>query len=184
MGPGPTDSGVPPSTPIEAPRRVVNTGFATTAEPAAAIDASLSLTCGHRYHFWLEVGPPAAGSIEETPVPLPAEFPAESVLTVALFAFPGELEITPVADTGELVLDAAGSVTVRRQPADVEGVPPEAWLLQHRLFFPVRIPTRAGTYRARCGIYHAGLLVQSRVVSVRAARTFQRSARALRSKLD
>jgi hypothetical protein len=183
-GPGPGDSGLAFVASTQPVPRVVNTGFATNGWPVQALDPSQSLRCGQSYYFWLEVGPPVAESIEVNPTELPEELPPESQLTVAIFAFGGEIQVFAGADVGELTLHADGTVDVARQPTEVAGVSADSWLVHHRLFFPIEVPQRSGRYRLRCCIYYRGLLVQSRLVSVLATRAGTRSVRALRSTLD
>jgi hypothetical protein len=163
--------------------RVVNTGFAPTSQLDAPVDPAMPLACDEPYFFWLEVGRPVAGSIEETPTSLPVEhLPPEARLTVALFAFENEIQITPGADVGELQLHPDGAVRVVRQPGQLP-VSPSA-PLSRRLFFPVRTSNRAKTCRLLCHIYYQQVLVQSRLIRVRVMRYPHPVERALRSVVD
>ncbi|MBM4288809.1 MAG: hypothetical protein FJ135_11845, partial [Deltaproteobacteria bacterium] len=165
------------------PARVVSTGFAPEASPDQAVDPHLPLQAGAVYFFWLEIGAPQEKSIEETPVDIPP-VPAQARLTVALFGFAGELEITPATATGELMVQADGTVKVTRQPL-AESLPASE-RLQTRLFFPVRPPGQNGSYRLRCHIYWGQILLQSRVIHALVRQRPRRRQRptALRSLLD
>lgn len=163
--------------------RVVSTGFAADASPADPLEPDFPLATDAPYWFWLEVGEPVAGSIEITPTDLPAEaVPAGALLQVALFGFPGEIEITPAADVGELQLLGRNTVRVVRQPA--EDVPASAEMLEKRLFFPIRTPAGEGVYRLRCNIYYGRMLIQSRLVRARARRQSRPEHGALQSTVD
>jgi len=161
--------------------RVVNTGFAPGSAPAAPLDATLPLAAGQAYYFWLEVGPALPGSIEEQPAGLPVDrVPSGARLQVALFAFEGEIEITPGADLGELELLSDGSLRVIRQP----DTPQDPDLGERRLFFPVRAPDQAGLFRLRCHIYYAQILLQSRLVYAQVQRQPVPAPGALRAVVD
>lgn len=180
-------------------KRVVNTGFAPHRRPDKKIPPSTPLRSGEEYYFWLEIGEAQAESIEVTPTDIPS-VPVNARLTVALFAFKDGIEIVHGADIGELEVRADGSVMVIRQPLVESQL--ESRYLKQRLFFPVRMPSRTGTFRMRCNIYWGQILLQSRVVHARvmkrqllitaanlllsAARgiTGGKSGRALRSVLD
>ena len=167
------------------PTRVVNTGFAPQAQADTPPDPKMPLQAGQSYYFWLDVGRPNFHSIEETPLPLPEGLPEEARLTVALFAFKDEIQITPGSDVGELQLQPDGTARVVGGPAKPPGIPPGSDLLDRRLFFPVKAPDRAGTFRLRCNIYYEQVLVQSRLIHARVMRRPRRiKRRALRSVVD
>jgi hypothetical protein len=167
------------------PTRVVNTGFALGSQADRPLNPHMPLEVGQPYAFWLEVGPPMLHSIEETPVGLPEQLPAEARLQVALFAFKDEIQITPGADVGELELERDGTARVVSQPAQPPGIPPGSDLLKRRLFFPVSAPERAGASRLRCNIYYEQILVQSRLINARVARRPRLiRSRAVRSVVD
>jgi hypothetical protein len=169
------------------PERVVNTGFASEEKPTEPISPKTPLGCAQSYYFWLEVGPLVSGAIDERPTPLPVELlPPEALLKVALFDFEGELEIDPDADVGEIRILRDGSVRVERQPSDEHAPPVGEEMLQKRLFFPVRTPDRADTFRLRCNIYYEQVLVQSRLVRARVMRKprSRSGAQALTTRLD
>lgn len=163
---------------------MVNTGFSGALDPAAPLAPWRTLACEGSYHFWVDIGAPARGSIERTPIDLPADIPAETDLTVAIFAFEGELEVTADADIGVLRVHADRSVTVQRPVVQPEPRASSAALAKRRLFFPIRTPARPGTYRLRCHIYREQLLLQSRVITARVTRRSRPSPRALRSVVD
>jgi hypothetical protein len=174
---------------LESPRppaeRVVNVGFALPAQADVPIAPTMPLASTALYYFWLEVGDLIEGSIEEAPTPLPVELlPPAARLKVALFAFADELQISSGADIGELQIMPDGAVRVARSAVQPDGIAPGAELLTRRLFFAVRTPGRAGTYRLRCNIYYEQILVQSRVIYARVMRHPHQVERALRSLTD
>ncbi|MHB8066929.1 MAG: CHAT domain-containing protein [Desulfobaccales bacterium] len=176
----------PPQPPLKrAPSpRVVNTGFAPAGMPDKKLDPKFPLRCGKKYFFWLEIGPPQKETIEETPVDIPP-VPAEAILTVALFGFKGELEITPGADVGELKVQEDLTVGVTCQP--LAESPPRSSLLKKRLFFPVAAPAQNGEYRIRCHIYWGQILLQSRIIHVLVWKQhplIRQGQKSLRSTLD
>ncbi|RMH67727.1 MAG: CHAT domain-containing protein [Bacteroidetes bacterium] len=122
---------------------------------------------GRAYYFWLEVGAPVVGAIDAVPTDLPREhLPDGARLTVALFGFDGEIELTAGADVGEIQIRPDRSVRVTRPVGRPEGLSDEA-LLDRRLFFPVHLPRRTGTLRLRCNLYYEQVLVQSHLVQAR-----------------
>ena len=66
------------------PERIVSTGFASTAQPDVPLDREMPLGSDQRYYFWLEIGAPVAGSIEEVLTSLPDQVPPAARLTVVL----------------------------------------------------------------------------------------------------
>ena len=140
---------------------IVSTGFAGPDPPYEALDPSTCLLADAEYRFWLEIGPESAThSIDEQPVALPADLPARARLTVALSAYTGELGLRASATHGVLELAEGGTAVVVEQPGGGSVAPGD-----RRLRFPVTAPTTSGPARLRCGIYHRGVLVQSRVVT-------------------
>jgi hypothetical protein len=112
------------------------------------------------------VGEKREGSIGEQ-VSLGVEkLPEKARLKVALFGFEGELEILKGADVGELQVWPDGSVDVAKQPIRSKRKLPASELLKTSLFFPVRVPERAGVFRLRCNIYCEQVLVHSRLISI------------------
>lgn len=177
----------PPSTPAEGPpERIVSTGFAAEDQPARPLDGRNPLEAGGAtYYFWFEVGERVEGSIETTDVELPTDkLPPEAVLQVALFAFPGELEITPGTDVGEIKIMPDGTVVVERPAAEPSSLASDT-LLGRRLFFPVRTPSRPGVYRLRCNVYYQQTLVQSRLITAHVGRMPETAgAPALKAEVD
>lgn len=152
-------AGGPPPAPDRA--GIVSTGFADRDDPHAAVDPTSGLLPDTDYRFWLEVAPDAAaGSIEVEPVALPADLPARARLTVAVFAYDGELRLRRDATHGVLELTEGGAAVVVAQPGGAPVSPGE-----RRLHFPLTTPRTRGPARLRCSIYHRGVLVQSRVVT-------------------
>ncbi len=157
----------PPEIPLPLSERIVNTGFSTPTHAGEPLSSDQPLVPGRAYYFWFEVEPPAPGSMEVKPDPLMIEFvPSEARLKVALFAFEGELEITPGNDVGEIQILSDGAVKVARQVKRPESLPRDSELEDRRLFFPVRTPTREGTVRLRCNMYYEQILVRSQLIKV------------------
>ena len=75
------------------------------------LDGSSPLLCGQAYYFWLEIGAPLAGSIEEKPTPLPTDhLPRQALLKVVLHTLDDGLVLTAGASIGELEIQYGGSV--------------------------------------------------------------------------
>lgn len=168
--------------PAEQPRptgRVVSTGLSTPTRPARNRPPTRTATPDTDYLFWLFIGDaPAPDAIDDrfVELDLPPDTRAGARITVALFAFPGEIAITDGADTGDLVLRGDGRVEVYRPPATYTG---------DRLLFPIRTPGIAGVHRLRCSIYCGGTLLQSRLVEIEVdERESERAAPAVRSTTD
>ena len=166
-----------PETEILVPtgERVVNTGFAGADDPAAPLDPALTLACGARYLFWLDIGPPVARSGERTAVDLPWHLlPPSPELTVAVFPLSDGEEgfaLEAGADVGSLVATSDGAVVVVRQPG-----PDHVSISRKRLLFPLRAPRFETDAQLRCSIYCRGTLVQSRLVTARVRRRPAREA--------
>jgi hypothetical protein len=119
--------------------------------------------------FWLEIGERVTGAIDTAPAAIPTDLlPERPRLKVALFGFPGEIGIREGTGVGEIEMlpDGTGRVV---QPASRPGRLTDSRLLARRLFFPVSIPRRAGTFRLRCNIYCRQVLVQSHLVTAEVA---------------
>jgi len=157
--------------------RVVSTGFCSPAAPDSPIDPKIPLRVATTYYFWFEIGKAQKGSIESKPTDIPA-IPANALLTIVLFGFKDGLVIVPGADVGVVEVQSNGKVLVKEQPQKQN--PPASTRLQHRLFFPVQTPGKAGVFRMRCNIYWGQTLLQSRLVEARVT-TAQRQ-RALKTK--
>ncbi|MFG1776965.1 hypothetical protein ACGFIG_11105 [Micromonospora sp. NPDC049048] len=152
-------------TAAEAPARWVSTGIADVATPGIPVDPTTSLAPDTAYVFWLQVGEPVDGAIpveEPRSLVMPPDAGPGSLLTVAVFGYPGGLRPRAGADVGSLVLREDGTLAVHRQP---DGRPATG----SRLYFPVRTGAGAGDQRLRCNIYCNGTLLQSRVVTVSTA---------------
>lgn len=181
--PPPGSAGAVPPSPA-ARERTVSTGFASEWGPGHPLDPDAPLAPSTPYLFWLEVGEPVLGSIEETPTELPPTLPVGATLTVAVFALDDRLTVTPGADVGELRLEADGRVAVTRAAATELGIPPGSKLDLRRLFFHVRTGERPGTARLRCNIYYEGVLVQARLITAEVQANGERREGALRSTVD
>lgn len=181
--PGTTTDGGEPGV---RPERVVNTGFASESSAGAALPSNMPLAPATPYLFWLEVGPPVTGSIEETPTDIPAGIPPDATLTVALFSLDDNLTIDPDADLGELRLGGGDgdSAFVKRPAARNVSLPSGSTLDLVRLFFPVRTGDSPGTGRLRCNIYYQGVLVQARLITAEVRAIPQTVEGALRAEVD
>jgi len=101
-----------------------------------------------------------------------------------LFDVAGSPVVTAGADRGTLKLLADGSAIALQQPAaDAEGVGPTSPRAR-RLLFPLHAVREPGEIRFRCNIYHAGVLIQSRIVRCEVRRSADPVPGALRSRLD
>lgn len=136
---------------------VVNTGFATPEQ--VPLSPERTLTAGGQYLFWVDIGLLDPYSIEDAPGPLPVDLPPHAELTVALFEFVGEIGVDPA------------NAVVRMVPGE-------------RVWLPVRLPSAAGVWRVRCGIYWRQVLLESRVITVHATAAPETMAGALRSTVD
>ena len=157
-----------PAEPIdfERPSRVVNTGFASQTTPTELIDSLYTpLTAAQPYYFWVQIGELMEEAIAQVPIELPTELlPPEARLTIALFAYDGELALTG-AETGEIQLAPQGEITVTRRADGPAGVPDGT--LNLRLYFAIRTMPVAGYGRLRCNIYYQNNLVQSHLIVAR-----------------
>jgi hypothetical protein len=173
-----------PGETLPGPERVVSTGFSPRHRPHRPIDGSFPLRTGEPYWYWLEVGEPVAGSIEETPEGLPQELSAAARVTVVIFPFEGGLVLRPGAMVGELEVVASGVAVVVKQVTDSDEISGHSRLAARRLFFPVDAPSQEGVARMRCSIYYERTLIQSRLIEVRVENAPRQQDRALRSIVD
>lgn len=148
------------------PPRYVNTGFASQTTPTELIDSfNTPLPAAQPHYFWLQIGDLMAEGLAQEGIALPTDkLPPEARLTIALFAFEGEIELVG-AETGEIQLAPRGDILVTRRAAEPAGVP-EA-ILQHRLYFGVRTMAGEAYGRLRCNIYYQNTLVQSHLIVAR-----------------
>jgi hypothetical protein len=161
--------------------RIVNTGFSSPVKPDDVIDPKITLQERSDYLFWLEIGKRQKGSIEVTPTTLP-DVPAKTVLTVALFSYKDGLQLTKNEELGHLLIEENGSVTVVEQPGNKSR---NSVRESVRLFFPVRTPSKSGTFNLRCNIYSGQTLLQSRLITVLVTRQVStQPKRALSSVVD
>jgi CHAT domain-containing protein len=167
------------------PTPPVSTGFSNLATPAEALQPDQPIVPGEPYLFWLEVNE-VAGSIEESPTPLPVDLlPANARLVVVLFVPDGQFQIEPGDNLGEMELERGGTTRVVLQAARRQ-LGERSHSFPRRLLFPLRAPTVAGDCRLRCNIYCQGVLVQARLIEVHVGGT-KRSSRvdyALTVRLD
>lgn len=163
--------------------RIVNTGFAPESQASIELHPTTPLQISQSYYFWLEVGELLPNTIETKPISLPENLPVGARLVVAIFPFKDEIQIKPGSDAGELLLNSDGTAqVVGRKPAVPASVPPDQ--LNRRLFFPVSMPNRTGTFRLRCSIYYNQMLVQSRVIRACVTDKPGPIAEAIRSDID
>jgi hypothetical protein len=161
-------------------KRVINTGFAPRNDPDNLVDNTRPLKARAAYYFWLDRSLwQARKSIEVTPRDIP-EVADGARLTIAVFGFQDGIEIVRGEDVGEVEVQGDGPFRVVRQP--VKESPPRSAHLHERLYFPVRVPQRNGTFQMRCNIYLGQLLLQSRLISARVT-TDPRPAKGTRKKV-
>lgn len=146
------------------PARVVSTGFSAVQDPMLPLASDRPLLGRQWYFFWLEVGDPVPGAIDEEPSPLPTDLlPTDAELKVVLFTNEEGFELE--SRTGVLQLKPK-RVEVLKPASVPSGVSAEDSLLRQRLFFSLRTPEAAGRYQLRCNIYYRQVLVQGRRVNV------------------
>ena len=175
-----------------ASRSLVSTGFAPRQRAASPADRNRALDSGTEYFFWFQIGEEVAeGNIDRDRSEVDVTgFQAGATLEVALFAFDGEIGVYDGADVGVFEVygapDTRGERAVRvKTPAAKPDQPEAAALAGKRLFFPIRLPDAAGTYRLRCNLYYRQVLLQSRLVTVDVTPGGEpRSARPLETVLD
>ncbi|WP_395850114.1 CHAT domain-containing protein [Cystobacter fuscus] len=162
------------------PDRVVHLGFSEPKEPEQELPSNLTLEPAREYLFWFEVDGHAKWSITDAPTRLPTKHVSkDAILTVALFDFEEELQVYPGQDVGQIRLRANGQTRVERHPKKVQE--DEA---SGRIFFPVRTPSRPGTFRLRCNIHHDTTLLQSWLVRVEVSEVPEERLNALRATQD
>lgn len=164
--PKPSSHSSPKGIDLERLSRVVNTGFASHSTPATLIDSfKTPLLANQPHYFWFQVGELMTEGLAQEVFELPIDkLPPEARLTIALFAFEGELELTG-AETGEIQLAPQGAISVTQRAAEPAGVPDD--LLSRRLYFAVRTMNESGYGRLRCNIYYQNTLVQSHLIVAR-----------------
>jgi hypothetical protein len=160
--------------------RLVSIGFAHGRKPAEPMPTGRTLATGRRYLLWVEIGPERARGSLPGAAALP-DVPAGSELDVAIFGFPGQLDIDRERRRGTLRIAASGLAEVTRPAATPRGA---SALGRRRLFFPIQTPRRPGRYSIRCNVYHRNLLLQSHLVTVTVTRSIEERARALRRSTD
>lgn len=149
------------------PQHVVSTGFSDPASPADPRAADRPLPQNGDFLFWLEIGAPVAGAIDETPTELPVDLlPPDAVLDVVLLSNDPGLDVVGTT-RGQVAFLEDGSIRVRTPAHVPDRLDAGDPLLERRLFFAVHTPPGVGEYRLRCGIYFRNVLVQSREVSLR-----------------
>jgi hypothetical protein len=163
--------------------RTVSTGLSELDSPGEPLDASVPLLPGTEYFFWMEIGEPVAGSIEQTPTEI-GPLPAGSRLRVVVFGFRNEIELFRGEESGDFLQTAEGTITVQRQPASNDRLHAPDEIVKCRMFFPVRTPAKDGEFRFRCHIYHEQTLLQARCVHVRVSSVPVAIDQALVSVLD
>jgi hypothetical protein len=185
--PPPPSTGEPlPTSPEPARRRpqLISTGFAAPDDHDDVIGPDTTLAAGMPYLYWFEISDrEVPGAIDD---PRHRELPlrdpvAGTPLTVALFSFDGQIEITPGQDVGEFTVADDGSVRVSRQAfRDLSGGASGG----RRLLFPVRAPDRPGRHRLRASLYCRQTLLQSRLIEAEVTAVPTSQKQALRSSVD
>jgi len=183
--PGPREPAPPPPPEPARPRpQLISTGFTAPDDHDGAIGPDTTLAARMPYLYWFEISDrEVQGAIDEPRHrELPLRNPAAGTpLTVALFSFDGQIEITPGEDVGEFTVADDGSVRVSRQalrdlPAGASG--------GRRLLFPVRAPGRLGRHRLRASLYCRQTLLQSRLIEAEVTAAPASQEQALRSSVD
>lgn len=174
---------------VESKPDVVNLGFSQKDAADKKLQKNEPLQRRQSYYFWLNIGKEVDKAAIGTPQKIDLELlPAEAVLTVAIFNFENELEITPGADIGELKIEKDGKVRVQRQPVEKELISlsanAPADFLERHLVFPISVPDKEATHRLRCNIYCEQVLVQSYVVSANVKSTPDPVSEACTQQLD
>ncbi|HEX3184315.1 MAG TPA: hypothetical protein VHQ94_05950 [Pyrinomonadaceae bacterium] len=182
----------PPSGETSERPDLVNLGFSQQQPADTRLKKDEPLQTGHSYYFWIRIGK----DVDEAAIGTPSEIDLteikklfeEPVLTVAIFNFEKELEISPGRDIGELKIRKDGKVKVLRQPLDTNlislSAAAPAGYLDDYLLFPISVPIKEATYRLRCNIYCAQVLVQSYVVSANVRSTSDPVPEACSQRLD
>ena len=171
---------------------LVNLGFSQQQPADTKLKKNEPLQRGHSYYFWIRIGKDqdeaAIGKPSQIDLTELKKVFEEPVLTVAVFAFDKELEITEGHDVGELKVQKNGKVKVLRQPLDKKSISLSAAApadyLDDYLLFPITVPDNEATHRLRCNIYCAQVLVQSYVVSADVKSTADPVANACSQGLD
>lgn len=140
------------------PERPFDVGFASLAGPDTPLSQQASLGVGGNYLFWVEVGRVLGATRAAAGGAATAQR-----LTIALFGFPNEIDVSRTANSGEVELRPDGTAVVVRQAVEPQG----SALTGRRLFFPVSAPAREGPSRVRCSVYCRGVLVRSQEVEAR-----------------
>ncbi|MCP4422327.1 MAG: hypothetical protein GY805_37440 [Chloroflexi bacterium] len=151
---------------LERPSRVVNTGFASQQAPTELINSfNTPLLSDQPHYFWFQVGELMAEGLAQEAYELPTDkLPPEAHLTIALFAFEGELALTGV-EMGEIQLAPHGDIIVTKRADEPAGVADD--LLDRRLYFGIHTMSAGDYGRLRCNIYYQHTLVQSHLIVAR-----------------
>lgn len=167
------------------PQHFVSTGFSQSCNPSLSCPADHPLQTDEAYLFWLEVGAPVPGAIDEVPTELPLELlPPDAELDVVLLSNNPEI-IVESPSRGSLLVKPDGTVQVKNHAYRPDSSSlEEPYLLDRRLFFQVTTPQDEGEYRLRCSIFFRNVLVQSREVTIYVANSAARKARSLVTQLD
>jgi hypothetical protein len=165
--------------------RVVSAGFAEPSNPDRPVDSDVALAPGRDYVFWLRIGELLRESATGLPRDRAAGAGDETILTVVLFAFEGDLELTPGATVGRFRLTSDDRVVALDQPLDGRGdglAPPPG--SEGVMRFPVRTPPISGRFGMRANVYVDRVLLQSRRVTVSVADGSARVDGAISAEMD
>jgi hypothetical protein len=161
---GPTHPSASWAGPTPASRNV-SVGVSAPDQPVIPLRADRPLKPQTPYLIWFEVGD-VAGSIEEAAAALPPlDLEREPCLTVTLFGAGQPTEND--TNTGRLRWSTRGwrveETPLGASPSQNDGE-------NARLFFPIWTMRRSGWLRMRLNVYHAGVLLQSRLLRLRVSR--------------
>lgn len=143
-----------PSQPAEPLRTdtFVNIGVATMADATLAAPPE-SLAPDDSYWLWVSVGPRAPDAVVGDTTPLPVErFVEGEELEIVLFP-DAEVELDPSQSSGRLRMTRQRTFDVIRAAAK----PPSGEA--NRLYFSLRTPATAGTWRVRCAVIARGVIL-------------------------
>lgn len=151
--------------------RFVNTGFSLQTKAEDALKSKVPLMPNHSYYFWFEIGELKADTIEEKPDQVDLDrLPRDARLKVVIFSYENEIEIIRGKDVGELQVMSDGTVKVIQQVVIPDSIPPYSKILKERLFFPVHVADKEGTFRLRCNMYYEQILVHSKLIQILVSR--------------
>jgi hypothetical protein len=137
----------------------LNVGLVRADSPAKPIRSGV-LAADTDHLVWVSVGPPDDEAVPGEPAPVDlADVPSGEALDVVLFA-DAALLVPGEATAGSFVTGAVRPLTVLRPAA-----PPPVDSTT-RLWFRIRTPVKSGRHTVRICVYHRGLLLQARQLTL------------------